>query len=426
MRKINKIVILIITLLLLCSCGTKKEETVEVANSSQVTEVISNRSIVIVDINGTATVKRSSGEKLDAYEGMKLLDGDEVIVNEDSNLTLNIDSDKHLFAEASSHFKLSATGSENNTKTLIHLEAGSVLCDIKEKLKEDETFDIETANSTMCVRGTVFRVCLLEGNDKSSFDLVEVYDGKVWSNIDNTENNVTLEPGQCALVRKLDSSSENATYVLEEDINDNFIKETGLNITLEKAESGEKGALKLSLDNVSVETLSRLETIVEEGTKLVIEKEEITQVKEEKIEEIKKAEAKEETKPVVKQAPQKVEEPVVEEKEEEPKPAECTHPNMERRLKTEGNCCEPDVYIVYCPDCGHSAEETGSLRPDNHKGPDKTYQETTDNPCTERYRSYYKLCTACEQPHDEIWIEPHHTDDDGDGICDICKQETGW
>ena len=293
MGRFRKILIIAILLFIISACGAnnnKKTEENQTNTDEQVSEIVSTRNIVVSKIVGEASVTHKSGEKLDAYEGMNLYDGDDVIVNKSSNVTLTIDSDKHLFADENSHFWLTATGDEKSSKTLIHLEAGSILCDIKEKLKDDETFDIQTASSTMSVRGTVFRVCLLNGKDNSVFDLVEVYDGKVWSSIDNTDDNVTLEPGQCALIRKNESKGDDAFYVVEEDLNSKFVEETGLNISLENADEQGNGALKISLENVPTETLSRLIEIIDEGTPLAIDKEEIQKVEETK----KQEEAKEE------------------------------------------------------------------------------------------------------------------------------------
>ena len=52
---------------------------------------------------------------------MSLNDGDDVVVSSGSTLTLDIDSDKHLFADENTHFCVTVEGSEGNTKTIIHL-----------------------------------------------------------------------------------------------------------------------------------------------------------------------------------------------------------------------------------------------------------------------------------------------------------------
>lgn len=422
MKKIIKVTLLILTILLLASCGNKNAE---VATAEEVKEVVSSRSIVISEINGNVMVSHNGGQQLLAYEGMNLYDGDDVVVDKRSNLTLSVDSDKHIFADENSHFWLTATGSEGNTKTVIHLNEGSVLCDIKEKLKDEETFDIQTASSTMCVRGTVFRVCLLKGNDNSLFDLVEVYDGKVWSNIENSEDNLTLEPGQCALIRKTDSTEETAaTFVLAEDIDDKFVKETGLNISLDQAEGADKGAMKISLENVPVDTLSRLETIIEEGTQLVVEKEEIQEVKE--IIETKKEEPKPEVKKVEVKVEEKKEEVKVEEKKEE---KACEHNESVEWTTVPATCTSPEIRIMHCLVCGVTSQTTvGDKDFSNHVGERK---EGRDEPtCKDRFRSYYEYCGACGNPIDgtEKWNEPDpnsHQDSNFDTVCDICGAKMG-
>ena len=393
MKNIRKILLISIVLFLLSACGAN-EDKVKAVNSEteEITEVVSDRSIVISEINGNVTVTHNDGEKFNAYEGMNLFDGDDVVVAESSNVTLNIDTDKHLFADENTHFWLTATGSEDSSKTLIHLESGSVLCDIKEKLDDDESFDIQTASSTMCVRGTVFRVCLLNGKDNSVFDLVEVYDGKVWSNIDNTEESVTLEPGQCALIRKNDSNNEQASYVLEEDLNEKFIEETGLNISLENATDGEAGALKISLENVPLNTLSRLETIIEEGTELAVDKEELEKVKEVK---------------------------------EQEKANETLNENHEHKYveqsRIASTCVTPGSVSYTCSICGDKKTESLPLvghTPATIKGHSAT--------CTEDGETEGEVCSVCGtvlQSQKTIRATGHKDVLDADGVthkCSVC------
>lgn len=393
MKNIRKILLISIVLFLLSACGAN-EDKVKAVNSEteEITEVVSDRSIVISEINGNVTVTHNDGEKFNAYEGMNLFDGDDVVVAESSNVTLNIDTDKHLFADENTHFWLTATGNEDSSKTLIHLESGSVLCDIKEKLDDDESFDIQTASSTMCVRGTVFRVCLLNGKDNSVFDLVEVYDGKVWSNIDNTEESVTLEPGQCALIRKNDSNNEQASYVLEEDLNEKFIEETGLNISLENATDGEAGALKISLENVPLNTLSRLETIIEEGTELAVDKEELEKVKEVK---------------------------------EQEKANETLNENHEHKYveqsRIASTCVTPGSVSYTCSICGDKKTENLPLvghTPTTIKGHSAT--------CTEDGETEGEVCSVCGavlQSQKTIHATGHKDVLDADGVthkCSVC------
>ena len=423
MNIMKKISVLLVVLLLLCGCQKKGDGQGSTAND--VTNIESSRSVMIADITGDITVTHSNNETLKAYEGMNLYDGDDIVVGDNSNLTLNIDSDKHVFAEPNSHFWLTATGSEGSTKTTIHLQSGSVLCDINNKLNEDESFDIQTASSTMSVRGTVFRVCLLEGNDKSLLDLVEVYDGKVWSSIENTDDDLTLEPGQCALIRKTDSPEDKPTYITEKDIDENFIKETGLNISLENADNGGSGALKISLDNVPIETLGRLITIIDEGTELAINKEEITNEKKEK-EEIQNNLAAMDVSANA-QVPEVVEE-IPEPKKVEEKPSH-SH-NLINKITKASDCSHTGLYDRVCSDCGEIVQRGLVLDKNpnvhvNSKGEiDTVGISSPDNINIACQGNYYKdrhICESCGAVlSGQLVSAVCHVDSDSDNCCDYC------
>lgn len=151
------------------------------------------RSISVEELNGTTHVTNVTGET-DAYVGEKLASGDDVKVDADSNMTLLIDSDKHLFADAGTHFCLEATGKANATKTHINLYEGSVLSGIDNKLKADETYEVSTPNATMAVRGTVFNVCVTYVDGVPVTD-VEVVEGTVAVTTMQNGEEITVEVG---------------------------------------------------------------------------------------------------------------------------------------------------------------------------------------------------------------------------------------
>lgn len=62
------------------------------------------RSIVVANFTGNVDITRSEGDKLEAYKGVSLFNGDDVLVADLSDLTLDVDSDKHLYAEENTHF----------------------------------------------------------------------------------------------------------------------------------------------------------------------------------------------------------------------------------------------------------------------------------------------------------------------------------
>ncbi len=144
LNKISPLVILIFLLTFifgLSSC--KKEED-------------SYRNIKIVELEGDATIKRKEKE-YDAYINMSLRSNDNICVNDDSSLILKLDSDKYLYVGENSNIDL-VSSEKDSTKTIIKVNEGSIVSEVKNKLKDDEEYGVETPNSVMAIRGTTFGV----------------------------------------------------------------------------------------------------------------------------------------------------------------------------------------------------------------------------------------------------------------------------
>ena len=182
---------LLIVSALIISFGMKKEE--------------SYRDIKVMSIKGTATVERASVGALDVYEDMKLESGDRLSVDSSSSLILSMDDNKYAMLEPGSSLTLEADGTRENSRTVIHLEAGAVMNYLSEKLNEKSSYEVTVPNSTMAVRGTVFRVAIVYDEDGDSYTTVQVFDGIVGCRLvfpDGTisEEEVQLAPGKEVLI----------------------------------------------------------------------------------------------------------------------------------------------------------------------------------------------------------------------------------
>lgn len=180
-------------------CGKKKEEAY--------------RNIKVMSINGSATVERASVGTLDAYADMKLENGDRLSVDGSSSLTLSMDDDKYAMLEPGSSLTLEADGTKENSKTVIHLEAGAVMNYLSQKLNEGSSYEVTVPNSTMAVRGTVFRVAIAYDENGESYTTVQVFEGIVGCRLvfpDGTisEEEVQLAPGKEVLIHGDTSISE--------------------------------------------------------------------------------------------------------------------------------------------------------------------------------------------------------------------------
>ena len=190
---------LLIVSALIISFGMKKEE--------------SYRDIKVMSIKGTATVERASVGALDAYEDMKLESGDRLSVDSSSSLILIMDDNKYAMLEPGSSLTLEADGTRENSRTVIHLEAGAVMNYLSEKLNEKSSYEVTVPNSTMSVRGTVFRVAIVYDEDADSYTTVQVFEGIVGCRLifpDGTisEEEVQLAPGKEVLIHGDTSISE--------------------------------------------------------------------------------------------------------------------------------------------------------------------------------------------------------------------------
>ncbi len=135
----------------------------------------SYRVIKIESYEGIVSLQRDAEDK-DVIEGMNLQPQDGVATGEASLVGLLADSDKHILAKENSCFTIDSVGTEKKGKITIHLEYGSALIEIENKLPEGSEFEVTTPNATVSVRGTSFEVTY---DAVTGLTTVKVIDGVV-------------------------------------------------------------------------------------------------------------------------------------------------------------------------------------------------------------------------------------------------------
>lgn len=151
-----------------------------------------------------------------AYVGEHLYSGDDVNVGDASELVMLMDSDKYVYADANTHFTLEASSADEDSRIKINLDKGSELNELQSKLGPNDTYEVDTPNSTMSVRGTKFRVTVYDAGDGLVYTLLEVESGKVLARLktsDGSYNGIEQEftAGQSVLMR---GNSDFAEFVL--------------------------------------------------------------------------------------------------------------------------------------------------------------------------------------------------------------------
>lgn len=179
------------------------------------------RTVAVQEVNGTSIIQNEKQESSNAYVGMHLNSGDDVTVQAASDLTLLLDMDKYVYAEENTHFWLEAEGDSETSKTRIYLDQGAELNRLNTELTEGEEYEVDTPNSVMAVRGTVFRVCVYYDSDGIAWAALEVYDGNVevfLKTLDGEFNGVSevFGPGESALIR---ASSDFSEFVVDDNGN---------------------------------------------------------------------------------------------------------------------------------------------------------------------------------------------------------------
>ncbi|MDE7266325.1 MAG: FecR domain-containing protein [Lachnospiraceae bacterium] len=171
------------------------------------------RSIMVYQINGNATITRENVGEMEAYENLMLQSGDAVAVASDSSLRLKLDNDKYLLAEQDTRMNIVADGDDENAKTYIDLQQGSVTSEIQNKLKSGASYEVNTPNSIMAVRGTIFRVEVEPKENGESDTKLTVFQGTVGvrqvlpdGTISNEE--VKVEAGNELIIEGIQTAAE--------------------------------------------------------------------------------------------------------------------------------------------------------------------------------------------------------------------------
>lgn len=137
------------------------------------------RSIMVYQVNGNATITRERVGEMEAYENLMLQSGDTVAVGSDSSMRLKLDDDKYVLAEQDTLMNIVADGNDENARTYIDLQKGSVTSEIQNKLKDGASYEVNTPNSIMAVRGTIFRVDVEMDANKNTNTKLTVFQGTV-------------------------------------------------------------------------------------------------------------------------------------------------------------------------------------------------------------------------------------------------------
>ncbi|MCR5215304.1 MAG: FecR family protein [Eubacterium sp.] len=169
------------------------------------------RLLKVFEVEGEASVTREKIGEIEPYENMVLESGDHISLIK-GLMTLQADEDKFIHLEEGTEIVLNASGNADKSRTSIELLSGGITNDVQNKLLDESSYEINTPNSTMSVRGTLFRVYTYI-EDGIRYTKVSVFEGKVASYLifkDGTKSQeeVIVEGGKEVIIYQDDKTTD--------------------------------------------------------------------------------------------------------------------------------------------------------------------------------------------------------------------------
>ena len=128
--------------------------------------VQSQRTACLIYAEGPCTVMRE-GATLDCVADMPLYSGDTIYTGINASARIRLDGDKFLYLDATTRINLTVSGTPEESHTLVYVEAGNMITEVKETLADGSTFDIVTPNTNTSIHGTdVFTSVTSDENGK--------------------------------------------------------------------------------------------------------------------------------------------------------------------------------------------------------------------------------------------------------------------
>lgn len=137
------------------------------------------RIIKLIDFAGKVEIKRKDVGVLDPYNDLRLIADDKVQTYSKSKAYFSLDSDKYIYCHENSLVQIDSIGTKKNSRTKITLLKGNELNEIQNPLSSKAKYNVETPNSIMSVRGTVFKVSVKYDENGESYATLNVYEGSV-------------------------------------------------------------------------------------------------------------------------------------------------------------------------------------------------------------------------------------------------------
>lgn len=152
------------------------------------------RVIKVESFDGDVMLERDASIT-DIFEDMNLKSEDMVTTGAAGVIALWADTDKHIAATENTCFTIVSNGDETKGTLKIELQYGTALIEIENKLPDGSSFEVETPNASLSVRGTIFEVTYIP---ETNTTILKVTDGSV--QVDTNVETGIVNAGEMAII----------------------------------------------------------------------------------------------------------------------------------------------------------------------------------------------------------------------------------
>lgn len=192
MRKYLRFIILIsVMATVFCGCNKSNKNTAE--NNTVAPETTTAESETTIDEDNVDTLTRTAkvysvegsafiirdGDFIDIFESNTEIETGDKVCLESGKMTIMLDEDKYIYVEPGTEFEINYSGTKEDSTTVVTLFKGAVTNEIQNKLSENSSYVLNTLNSTMSVRGTIYRAEIAEDENGDSKTKISVFEGEV-------------------------------------------------------------------------------------------------------------------------------------------------------------------------------------------------------------------------------------------------------
>ena len=136
---------------------------------------VQDTSARVASVYGTAAVLRENQGRMPIEQGMQLLTGDEIHSGNDAFVTVEFADNSHMRVQENTQLRfdnMRIFGDHGLTETLIDLQQGRTESAVPEKSGKATRFRIKTPSAISSVRGTDFRVGVIEAQPGTSSEVL--------------------------------------------------------------------------------------------------------------------------------------------------------------------------------------------------------------------------------------------------------------